>query len=104
MRFDPLMIDEHAVIPIEEDGIKVEDAGSFDPQSALVLSEPITSLATVPEVATLSEVMGGDAENDGGEEALYRVVLEDMGLDYDVHIAKFYQAIKEKKKNGEASC
>ncbi|KAL4200547.1 hypothetical protein AMTRI_Chr02g211700 [Amborella trichopoda] len=123
MCFDPLVVDEQAIIPIddsdedtgdfvidlsalvmEEDGVEVDDAGSFDPQSALVLSEPIAPLATLPEVATLSEAMGGGAENDRVENALYRVVLEDMRLDYDVPIAKVYQAIKEKKKSEEASC
>ncbi|KAL4189231.1 hypothetical protein AMTRI_Chr08g205970 [Amborella trichopoda] len=88
---------------MEEDGFEVEDARSFDSQSALVLFEPITPLATVPEVATLLEAMGGDAQYDRLEKALYRVVREDMGLDYDVPIAKVCQAIKEKKSK-EASC
>ncbi|KAL4192397.1 hypothetical protein AMTRI_Chr06g171770 [Amborella trichopoda] len=78
---------------MEEAGVEVEDVESFDTQSALVLSEPITPLATLPEVATLPEALGGDAEKGRVEEALYRTVLEDMRLDYDVPIAKVYQAI-----------
>ncbi|KAL4181010.1 hypothetical protein AMTRI_Chr12g268990 [Amborella trichopoda] len=88
-RFDPLTVDELEVIPLLESDEEIGKLAMKTLQSsAMVLAESV-----IP-IATLLEAKSGVVDDDGEEDALYRGILEDMGLDYEVLIAVVLQAIE----------
>ncbi|KAL4182803.1 hypothetical protein AMTRI_Chr11g94950 [Amborella trichopoda] len=103
LHFDPLCVDNMTVILLSNSDKETREfvmksyvsdmmAGSLDPLSAIVLAESVIPIASLPEA------MGGDESDEQVEDAQYRVIIEDMGLDYNVPVVVILQAIKDMKK------
>ncbi|KAL4204764.1 hypothetical protein AMTRI_Chr01g133710 [Amborella trichopoda] len=93
--FDPLPIDELTIILLLESD---EETWELIMKTLQSVMDGEANKYEAAESFDPKFTMSGVIDDDGEEDALYRGILEDMGLDYEVPSVVILQAIKEKKK------